>query len=183
MSYVVAAPEMIAAAATDLAAVGSTLSAAHLAAAGPTVAVIPAAADEVSASIAHLFSAHAQDYQALAGQAAAFEQQFVQHLNASAHSFAAAEAANTALLQPLSAIAGPSASAISDLAGQLVNMLTNFWGQVLVFFQELYAVANFALLVAYLAFVLAGLILLFGLLLLEFVFSKVFGFVIPFSLP
>ena len=62
-------------------------------------------------------------------------------------------------------------------------MLTNFWGQVLVFFQELYAVANFALLVAYLAFVLAGLILLFGLLLLEFVFSKVFGFVIPFSLP
>ena len=46
-------------------------------AAAPTVALIPAAADEVSASIAHLFSQHAQDYQALAGQAAVFHEQFV----------------------------------------------------------------------------------------------------------
>ncbi len=53
MSYVTVAPEMMAAAATDVAAVGSTLSAAHLAAAAPTVAVMPAAADEVSGSIAH----------------------------------------------------------------------------------------------------------------------------------
>ena len=53
------------------AAIGPTLSTAHMAAAVPTVAVVPAAADEVSAGIAHLFSAHAQDYQALAGRAAA----------------------------------------------------------------------------------------------------------------
>jgi hypothetical protein len=32
-------------------------------AAAPTVAVVPAAADEVSASIAHLFSQHAAGYQ------------------------------------------------------------------------------------------------------------------------
>ncbi|MGA7055357.1 MAG: PE family protein, partial [Mycobacterium sp.] len=48
-------------AATDLANIGSTVNAAHMAAATPTVAVIPAAADEVSSSIAHLFSQHAQD--------------------------------------------------------------------------------------------------------------------------
>ena len=56
MSYVIAAPEIMTEAATDLATIGSTLSAAHLAAAAPTVAVLPAAADEVSAGIAHLFS-------------------------------------------------------------------------------------------------------------------------------
>ena len=62
MAYVIAAPEMLAAAATDVAAVGSTVSAAHMAAAPPTIGVIPAAADEVSAGIAQVFSRRAQDY-------------------------------------------------------------------------------------------------------------------------
>ncbi len=119
MSCVMAAPDMLVAAATDVAAVGSTLSAAHLAAAIPTVAVIPAAADEVSASIAHLFSAHAQNYQALAGQAAAFREQYVQHLNASARSYATAEGANVASLQPLNASSGASANAITGLLAQI----------------------------------------------------------------
>src|SRR5271154_1411013 len=69
MSSLLAAPEMLASAATDLATIGSTLSAAHMAAVAPTLALMPAAADEVSASIAHVFSVHAQDYQGLAGQA------------------------------------------------------------------------------------------------------------------
>jgi hypothetical protein len=67
MAYVIAHPEMMAAAATDVATIGSTLNAAHTAAAAPTLAVMPAAADEVSAGVAHLFSQHAHDYQALAG--------------------------------------------------------------------------------------------------------------------
>jgi hypothetical protein len=49
MSYVIAAPEIMTSAAADLAAIGSDLSAAHLAAAAPTVSLVPAAADEVSA--------------------------------------------------------------------------------------------------------------------------------------
>jgi len=61
---------MVAAAATDLARVGSTLSAANLAAVVPTSSVIAAGADEVSASVAALFGAHAQAYQALSAQAA-----------------------------------------------------------------------------------------------------------------
>jgi hypothetical protein len=175
MPYVMVAPEMMAAAATDVAAVGSTLSAAHLAAAAPTVAVIPAAADEVSASIAHLFSRHAQDYQALAGQAAAFQEQFVQHLNASVHSYAAAEAANTASLQPLTAIAGSSASAISALPGQLLNMLTSLWGQLIAFLSGLYNAivlaaigATFALLSGLFALILAPVIALFVPAIVEF---------------
>jgi hypothetical protein len=121
MAYVIAAPEMIAAAATDVATIGSMLSAAHSAAA-PTLAVMPAAADEVSASVAHLFSQHAQDYQGLAGQAAAFHEQYVQHLNASARSYAIAEGANVASLQPLNASSGASANAIAALTGPVAQI-------------------------------------------------------------
>src|SRR5262249_3542026 len=66
MWCVVATREMTTATAADLATMGSTLDTAHEAAAASTVAVEPAAADEVSGSIAHLFSHYAQDYQALA---------------------------------------------------------------------------------------------------------------------
>jgi len=133
MSYVLAAPETIATAATDVAAVGSTLSAEHMAAAGSTVALIPAAADEVSVSIAHLFSRHAQDYHSLAGQAAAFHDRFVQHLNASAGSYAGIEAASAASLQPLTASSRASADAIAALPGLSLNSLNNTLGQLAIF--------------------------------------------------
>jgi PE family len=101
MSYVIAAPEIMTSAATDLATIGSNVSAAHMAAAAPTVALVPAAADEVSASIAHLFSQHGQGYQAVAAQAAAFHEQFVQNLTASAGSYASIETAINSYLQGL----------------------------------------------------------------------------------
>ncbi len=123
MSSVIAAPELMETAATDLAAIASTVNAAHMAAAAPTVAVMPAAADEVSASIAHLFSLHAQDYQGLAGQAAAFHKQFVQHLTASARSYASTEAAAASSLQPATTIAGLDVSAITASLDQIVNSL------------------------------------------------------------
>src|SRR5262249_46963818 len=63
--------------------------------------VIPAAADEVAASIAHLFSGYGQDHQKLAGQAAAFHAQFAQNLTKSAASYASAEDAIAAFLQNL----------------------------------------------------------------------------------
>jgi hypothetical protein len=134
MSFVIAAPEMMTSAAADLATIGSNVSAAHTAAAAPTLAVMPAGADEVSASIAHLFSQHAQGYQALAGQAAAFHEEFVQNLTASAGSYAATEAANASLLQPLTASAGSFTSAIATLQSQIHNLLNSVnaaWGQLL----------------------------------------------------
>ena len=122
MSLMMAATELIAAAATDVSAVGSSLDAAHLVAAAPTVAVVPAAADEISAGIAHLFSQHAQNYQAIAAQAAAFNQQFAQHLTSSAHSYAATEAANAASL----AGAAPAASTQSDLGTEALTAITDW---------------------------------------------------------
>lgn len=147
MSAVIAVPELMAQAATDVASIGSTVNAAHMVAAAPTLSVLPAAADEVSAGIAHLFSGYAQDYQGLAGKAAAFQEQFVQHLTAGAGAYAGAEAVNVALLlQPLTAAAGSIGSAISAFPGQLLDILTSLRDQLVAFLNVL---SN----IGYLAFV------------------------------
>ncbi|WP_156748638.1 PE family protein, partial [Mycobacterium sp. E3198] len=101
MSLVIVAPELVTAAATDMESIGSALSAAHAAAAAPTTGILAAGADEVSAALASLFSGHAQAYQALSAEAAAFHQQFVQTMSASGAMFAATEAANASPLQGL----------------------------------------------------------------------------------
>ena len=62
MSYVIAAPELMTSAATDLATIGSTLSAAQAAAAARTTGIVAAAEDEVSAAIAAVFSAHGHGF-------------------------------------------------------------------------------------------------------------------------
>ena len=77
MSYVIAATDMLATAAADVAGIGSSLSAANSVAAAPTTAVVAAAEDEVSAAIASLFSSHGQAFQTLSAQAGAFHAQFV----------------------------------------------------------------------------------------------------------
>ena len=101
MSYVVAAPEFLASAASDLSGIGSSLSAGHAVAAVPTTAVVAAAGDEVSAAVASLFSGHGQAFQALGAQAAAFHDQFVQALNAGAGAYASTEADSAGPLQTL----------------------------------------------------------------------------------
>jgi len=91
VSFLIVAPELIADAATDLANLGSLIGSANSAAAAAITGVLPAAADEVSAQIAALFSSHAVGYQQLSAQAATFHQQFVQSLTAGAGTYAAAE--------------------------------------------------------------------------------------------
>jgi hypothetical protein len=137
MSYVMAAPQSMEAAAADLAAIGSTLGAAHAAAATQTRTLLPAAADEVSAGIAQLFSQHADEYQKLAGQAAAFHGQFMQQLTASANSYAGAEAANASSFQSTTAKAAPAATgipwwdqlniAINSYIDSLINRIALFF--------------------------------------------------------
>lgn len=99
MLYVVASPDLMTAAATNLAEIGSAISTANGAAALPTVEVVAAAADEVSTQIAALFGAHARSYQTLSTQAAAFHSRFVQALTTAAASYASVEAANASPLQ------------------------------------------------------------------------------------
>lgn len=92
MSFVLAVMDAFETATADAAQIGSALGAGNLAAAIPTTSVATAAADEVSAAIAALFGTHAKEYQAAAAQAAAYHQDFVGTLQASAVSYAAAEA-------------------------------------------------------------------------------------------
>jgi len=94
VSFVIAVPDAIINATQDLSSLGSEISAAHAAAAGPTTGVTAAAEDEVSAAVAALFSEHASAYQALSAQAAAFHTQLVQTLGAGMGAYAGAEAAN-----------------------------------------------------------------------------------------
>ena len=95
MSFVMAQPEMLSAAAADLDGIGAVMSAQNAAAAGPTTALVPAAADAVSALTATQFAAHAQLYQLISAQAADIHQKFLSTLAASASSYSATEAANS----------------------------------------------------------------------------------------
>ncbi|REN95921.1 PE family protein, partial [Mycobacterium tuberculosis] len=99
MSHVTAAPNVLAASAGELAAIGSTMRAANAAAAAPTAGVLAAGGDDVSAGIAALFGARAQAYQAISAQAALFHDRFVQILQEGAAAYAMAEAANALPLQ------------------------------------------------------------------------------------
>jgi hypothetical protein len=94
MSFVTTQPEALSAAAGDLQGIGADVTAHNAAAASPTTAVTPAAADEVSALTAAQFVAQAQLYQAVSAQAAAIHDKFVSTLGNSAVCYAFTESAN-----------------------------------------------------------------------------------------
>ncbi|WP_156452412.1 PE family protein, partial [Mycobacterium gordonae] len=97
--YLIAVPEAFAAASADLAGLGATISQANAAAAAATTQVLPAAADEVSESIARLFGGFAQDYELVSAQVSAFHNEFVQALTGAGNAYWAAEAASVNPLQ------------------------------------------------------------------------------------
>jgi hypothetical protein len=78
-----AATESLASAAADAAKIGSVLSADTTSAAAPTMGIMPAAGNGVSAAVASPFSGYGQSFQGLGAQAASFHSQFV-------HAFASA---------------------------------------------------------------------------------------------
>jgi PE family len=94
MSFVIAQPELLALAASQLDGIGTVMTAQNAVAAASTTAVMPAAADEVSALTATQFGAYAAMYQAVGAQAAVVHEMFVRTLGASAGSYAATEVAN-----------------------------------------------------------------------------------------
>ena len=96
MSFVTTQPELLASAAGNLQSIGSAMVAGNTAASAQTTAVVPAAADEVSALTAAHFAAHAVVYQELTARAAAIHESFVDTLDASAGSYTIAETANAA---------------------------------------------------------------------------------------
>ncbi len=96
MSNVVAQPEVLAAAAGKLHTINEALKAGNTAAVAPTVGLVPAAGDLVSALTAAQFESHAQLYQTVSAHAAAVQEFMANTLGASSGSYAATEAANAA---------------------------------------------------------------------------------------
>ncbi len=107
MAFLSATPEVVAAAAADLANIGRTIDAANASAAAVTTRVAAAGADEVSAAIAAVFRTYAQAHQVVSTQAAEFHEQFAKALNAAGGSYAGAEAANVQQIM-VNAVNGPT---------------------------------------------------------------------------
>ncbi|MEY8017315.1 GH12 family glycosyl hydrolase domain-containing protein [Mycobacterium servetii] len=120
MAFTAFDPELMSTAVSQAAGIGSSLRSAYSAADVSTTSVATAAQDEVSGAIAAVFSAHAQRFQALGTQAAAFHAQFVAALHRVQGAYGAAEAANTTSLGTLeNAIAQvPWFSPVKDLTGR-----------------------------------------------------------------
>lgn len=128
VSFMFAAPEALAGAASDLAGLGATISAANAAAAPATIGVPAAAADEVSTQIAALFSQHAVGYQQLSAQVADFHRRFVQALAAAANAYASAETSAaqtlvTALKEPAEMLLGHPLGGTGAAAAPAANIL------------------------------------------------------------
>jgi hypothetical protein len=96
MSFMTTQPEALTAAAGALQTLGGAMTAGDAAAATPTTAVVPAAADEVSALTAAQFAAQGVLYQEMSAQATAINELFVNALATSAGSYAATEVVNAA---------------------------------------------------------------------------------------
>ncbi|OBK13844.1 PE family protein [Mycobacterium asiaticum] len=129
MSFMHAAPEALATAASNIAGIGSEISSANAAAALPTTKLVAAAADQVSAEVAALFSSHAQSYQQLSAQVAAFHDKFVQVLGAGAASYASAERGAAQTLA--SAVNAPTAQLLGQpLIGEAVGSMGSVGGSI-----------------------------------------------------
>lgn len=118
MSFVVTAPPVLASAASDLGGIASMISEANAMAAVRTTALAPAAADEVSAAIAALFSSYARDYQTLSVQVTAFHVQFAQTLTNAGQLYAVVDVGNGVLLKTEQQVLGVINAPTQTLVGR-----------------------------------------------------------------
>jgi hypothetical protein len=122
VSDLLVTPESLASAAADVESIGSTLDAAHAAAAAPTTGLIAAGADEVSAAVAALFAKYGKEFQAFGARANAFQQRFARALSGGAEAYRAAEALNASPLRPLIGT-GANGTAASPMAANLATLI------------------------------------------------------------
>lgn len=112
MTDLTASPQLLAAAAQDVAGIQSAITAANSAAVDRITGVVAAAGDEVSAATAALFSSYARGYQSVIAEAAAFHDAFAGALSAAGSAYAETEVANGAALSTaLSGMSTPAAAA------------------------------------------------------------------------
>ncbi|MHA7652244.1 PE family protein [Mycobacterium sp. ML4] len=120
MSQLNVVPDVLKAASGRLQSVGAGLRTANVAAAAQTTAILAPAADEISVAITTLLGNHAQQFQTLSAQTAAYHDNFVSLLNSGAAQYLGCEVANA---QQTMANAGAAASTPVDM---FINDLTTF---------------------------------------------------------
>jgi len=123
VSFVIAEPDFVNAAAGQLAGIRSSIGAAAEAAAAPTTGIAQAAADEISVAISRLFGAYGQEFQAVNSQAAAFHAEFVRLLNGSAAAYLSADIVNAEQALLGGAVGFPTAAPTDPLGGLLGGLL------------------------------------------------------------
>jgi hypothetical protein len=96
MSFLFTDPNALTSASGNIMDIGAGMASSNAAAAGPTLGVVPAASDPVSALTAGHFASHAALYQAISAQAALVHEQVVSTLGTNASSYTTAEASNAA---------------------------------------------------------------------------------------
>ncbi len=118
MSFLIAQPDSLVAATSDIEALGAAIRDATAASAGPTTKLMTMAADEVSAAVVAVFSKHAQLYQEISNQAATLHDEFVRSLSAAASAYVTAEAVNATLThQALGAASTPAMNTVTLVMG------------------------------------------------------------------
>jgi hypothetical protein len=125
MSFLTTVPEELLAAAAQLGAIGTNLTAQNAGAAAPTTTIAPAAADSVSQLQAGIFGAYGTMYQQIAAEAQAMQEQFVHTLGLSSGTYATTEAANASAASPVSGLSG----LINDISTLLGGPTTSIGGQ------------------------------------------------------
>jgi len=124
MTSLFAQPQLLATAAADTAQIGSAISAAKAAAAGPTTGLVAAAQDEVSALTTSLFTSYAQEYQATLGKATALHDEFAQLLAAAGNAYTQVEGEIASTLGLTGAASSSSAvTAVSNAADPAVSQI------------------------------------------------------------
>ena len=106
-SFLIAAPEALAAASSDLSGIGEAIKQATSAAAPSTTGIAAPALDEVSAAITKLFGNYGAEFQALSAQGAQFHSAFTSLLGSGGAAYAGAEVNSSGLLQSIVQAAQP----------------------------------------------------------------------------
>jgi len=120
-------PDSVASASENLESLGSALHTANTAAASQTTAIVAPAADEVSAAVTALFGTHAQEFQTLSAEAAAFHEGFVKLLNGGAAQYVSTEVANARqTLVNASVETGHTANPAANSAQAAVGIVKNY---------------------------------------------------------
>ncbi|ORA12633.1 PE-PPE domain-containing protein [Mycobacterium asiaticum] len=123
MSYLTTQPQLLTAAAENLAGLQASLNEVNAAVAGQTTGLAAAAADEVSEAAAQLFRAFGLEYQEVIGQATLFQEQFQQALASASLSYAEAEFRNAAAVGSALAAASPLEALLAPVVAPLQPLL------------------------------------------------------------